>query len=307
MESEDEKANKRERKEGEEEEACCDSPKISQEDGYYVCLNCGCIFSRVFDNSPRRAFTRDEMLKRKTNERVYSPIGPRTVIRGDKDAYGSLLSPKFKSKFHRLGKIHRSLTTSFERNLWIALPNLQRLQKQLKLPDYVADDSIRIYTQTVKEKLTMGRSIDMLLAASVYCAIRVHGVPRTIQELVEVSQVKRKKLLKSFRLICMEIMPKFNLQIKRLTPKNYVNKFAEELKLSMKCRKSAIDLIDEIKNRGFYFSGKDPKGIAAASLYICSKGHKEHRTQKEISKLANITEVTLRARVKDFKKYGSVV
>ncbi|TXT60820.1 MAG: Transcription initiation factor IIB [Promethearchaeota archaeon] len=307
MAKEDDKTLKRDDKAEEGEETCCDSPKISQEDGYYVCLNCGCIYSRVLDNSPRRAFTRDEMLRRKTNERIYSPIGPRTVIRGNKDAYGSLLSPKYKSKFHRLGKIHRSLTTSFERNLWIALPNLQRLQKQLKLPDYVAEDSIRIYTQTVKEKLTMGRSIDMLLAASIYAAIRVHGVPRTIEELVEVSQVKKKKLLKSFRLICLEIMPKFNLKIKRMTPSNYVNKFGEELQLSMKCRKQSIDLIDKVKKQGFFFSGKDPKGIAAAALYICSKLFNEHRTQKEISTLANITEVTLRARVKDFKKYGNLI
>jgi transcription initiation factor TFIIB len=305
MRSEDKKTNNIEEKIGDESVSCCDSPKISQEDGYYVCLNCGCIFSRVFDNSPRRAFTRDEMLQRKTNERVYSPIGPRTVIRGNKDAYGSLLSPKFKSKFHRLGKIHRSLTTSFERNLWIALPNLQRLQRQLKLPDYVAEDSIRIYTQTVKEKLTMGRSIDMLLAASIYCAVRVHGIPRTIEEIVEVSQVKKKKLLKSFRLICMEIMPKFHLKIKRLTPSTYVNKFGEELKLSMKCRKCAIDLINDAKKHGFFFSGKDPKGIAAASLYICSKAYNENRTQKEISTLASVTEVTLRARIKDFKKFAN--
>ncbi|MEJ2248240.1 MAG: hypothetical protein P8Y97_01115 [Candidatus Lokiarchaeota archaeon] len=171
---------------------CCDSPKISQEDGYNVCLNCGFIHSRIFDNSPRRAFTREEILNRKINEKVYSPIGPRTVIQGKRDGRGTLLNAKYQSKFNRLSKIHRSLTTSYERNLWIALPNLHRLQKKLGISDTIAEDALRIYTQTVKKKLTMGRSIDGLLSASIYCAIRIHALPRTIEEVEEASQISRK-------------------------------------------------------------------------------------------------------------------
>ena len=167
------------------EEDCCDSPKIAEEDGFFVCLNCGFVHSRVLDDSPRRAFSAEEIKARTRSERVYSTIGPRTVIRGSRDARGSLLSPKYKSKFNRLAKIHRSLTTSYERNLWIALPNLQRLQKRLAIPDTVAEDALRIYTRAVKKKLTMGRSIDTLLSASIFCALRVHGIPRTIEEITK--------------------------------------------------------------------------------------------------------------------------
>jgi len=67
--------------EEENDDSCCDAPKISQEDGFYVCLNCGSATSRILDDSPRRAFTAEEITKRKSNERVYSPIGPRTIIR----------------------------------------------------------------------------------------------------------------------------------------------------------------------------------------------------------------------------------
>ena len=48
-----------------EEESCCDSPKISEEDGFYVCLNCGSVYGRILDDSPRRAFTQEEIQKRK--------------------------------------------------------------------------------------------------------------------------------------------------------------------------------------------------------------------------------------------------
>ncbi|MCK4780889.1 MAG: transcription initiation factor IIB, partial [Candidatus Lokiarchaeota archaeon] len=50
-----------------------------------------------------------------------------------------------------------------------------------------------------------------------------------------------------------------------------------------------------------------PKGIAAAAIYIGSKICNENRTQKEISKLARVTEVTLRMRVKDLQRYANMV
>ncbi len=286
---------------------CCDAPKKSEEDGYLVCLNCGYVFTRILDDSPRRAFTQEEILKRKSNERVYSPIGPRTIIRGNRDARGALLSPKFKSKFNRLAKIHRSLTTSYERNLWIALPNLQRLQKRLGIPDSVAEDALRIYTQTVKKKLTMGRSIDTLLAASIFCALRVHGIPRTIEEITNIAQIPKKKVIKSYRLILYEILPKLNLKVTHFSAERYVDKFNDDLHLSMQCRNIAVKIIQKAKENGFNSAGKDPKGIAAAGIYIASKMCSETRTQKEISKLARVTEVTLRMRVKDLQKSANIV
>ncbi|MGV9173707.1 MAG: transcription initiation factor IIB [Promethearchaeia archaeon] len=288
------------------EEPCCDSPKIAQEDGFFVCLNCGFVYSQVLDDRPRRAFTYEEIKKRKKNERVYSPIGPRTVIRGNRDARGGLLSPKYKSKFNRLAKIHRSLTTSYERNLWIALPNLQRLQKKLSIPDQVAEDALRIYTQTVKKKLTMGRSIDNLLAASIFCSLRVHGIPRTIEEITKAAQLSKKKVIKSYRLILIKILPHLNLKVQHFSADRYVDKFNSELGLSMKCRNIAVKLIKNAKSNGFNTGGKDPKGIAAAAIYMGSKICNESRTQKEIAKLAKVTEVTLRMRARDLREFGNI-
>ena len=291
----------------EDQEECCDSPKITEQDGFYVCLNCGCVFSRILDTSPRRAFTAEEIQNRKSNERVYSPIGPRTIIRGSRDARGTLLTPKYKSKFNRLAKIHRSLTTSYERNLWIALPNLQRLQKRLGIPDAVAEDALRIYTQTVKKKLTMGRSIDTLLSASIFAALRIHGIPRTVEEITKVAQIPKKKVIKSYRLILMEILPELNLKVQHFSADRYVDKFNDELGLSMKVRNIAVKLIISAKEHGFNTAGKDPKGIAAAAIYLGSKICNENRTQKEISKLAMVTEVTLRMRVKDLQKFAKII
>ena len=48
--------------------------------------------------------------------------------------------------------------------------------------------------------------------------------------------------------------------------------------------------------------GKDPRGIAAAALYLACKIRDERCTQKDIAEAAGITEVTLRNRLKDLEK-----
>ena len=287
------------------DEPCCDQPLLREEDGFYVCLNCAAVLEeRVFDLSPRRAFTPDEIRKRKSAEPVYSPIGPRTVIQGNTDAKGSLLSPQGKQKYRRLAKIHRSLTTSYERNLWIALPNLQRLEERLNLPQAVSEDALRIYTSAVKKKLTMGRSIDTLLAASIFTSLRIHGIPKTIEEIIAVSSLTKKNVIKSYRLILQKILPEMNLRVSHFGPKRYVEKFIEDLSLKMDVRHTAIKLLVEARKRGMPIEGKDPKGLAAASIYMACKMTGENRTQSEIAKHSHITEVTLRMRAKDIKKYG---
>lgn len=271
-----------------------------------VCKNCGVVFHRTFDNSPRRAFTQDEINKRKSQEPVYSPIGPRTVIRGNTDSKGTLMSAQEQLKFSRLGKIHRSLTSSYERNLWIALPNFQRLQERLGLPGTVVKDAIRIYQNAVKAKLTMGRSIDILMAASIFVSLKIHGIPRVVEEIIKDVDVPKKNVVKCYRLLLMRILPQMKIRVVHLGPIRYVDKFGEELRLSMNVRQDACRLLRRAKKNGLLIEGKDPKGLAAAAIYITSHLHKQPRTQNAIAKLSHITEVTLRVRCRDLKKYCKI-
>jgi len=97
--------------EDDEEASCCDNPKMSEEDGFYVCLNCGFVHSRILDDSSRRAFTREDIQKRKNPDNLIGQkhIFTETIIRGNKDARGNSLNPKYKSKFQKLARIDEYL------------------------------------------------------------------------------------------------------------------------------------------------------------------------------------------------------
>ena len=50
------------------------------------------------------------------------------------------------------------------------------------------------------------------------------------------------------------------------------------------------------------FTGKNPKGIAAASVYLTCQLHKIRVSQIAVAKVAGITDATLRKRMKEFNE-----
>lgn len=278
---------------------CCVIPNIIPCNGYNVCTSCGQVISRVISYTEGRNFFLDDKVNSTNTEPVRNQIGPRTVIKGNLDGKGNYLTPKSSFAFDRLAKRNRSLITGFERNLWTALPKFNQLVSQLNLPNYIAEEALQIYKSAAKLKLTLGRTIEGIITVSIYCALKIHGLPRTIEEVLSASQISRKVFMYCYKAIINEILPKKNLKVSNFTPQDYIHKFYDELNLSMKCRNLAVNAINQCQRKGLKVSGKDPKGFAAALLYHFSKLNDEFRTQKQVCKVANISEITLRMRLKE--------
>ena len=278
-----------------EQKKCCEAPQISEEEGYIVCYNCGSTFSQVFDDSPRRSYTPEEKNNRVINEIVYTPIGPRTLIQGNKDANGRSLDPKNVYFFRKLSKINKSIFSSYERNLYTALPVFERLKERLCLADNLIKDALSIYKYIVERKMTLGRSIESLISAAIYCVIRIHELPLTMDEVLIITNVPKKRCVKDFGFVRKNVLPNLNFKdkIKHLTPERYIDRFSQNLRLSMQVRNYALKMLKNAEKEGYNSSGKDPKGIAAALIYTASKIHDESRTQKEICETTQVTQVQL--------------
>ena len=72
---------------------------------------------------------------------------------------------------------------------------------------------MRIYKEAVKERLTMGRSINILLAAAIFVSMKIHAIPRVVDEILKSIDVDKKKVMKAYRLLIIEILPKLGIQI----------------------------------------------------------------------------------------------
>ncbi len=297
-----EKTDAKEKTQEEDYWDCCSAPDVRPYRGIYVCRNCGVVHGPVIDDAPRRAFTQQEIESRRRSEPVFTDFGPRTVVpKSGVDIGGASLTPKQKQKYWRLSKIQRSVTTTFERNLSIAQPKLLNQASTLGLPRTVTEEALRLYKKAVRAKLTMGRSIDSLVAASLYAAIKIHGLPRTLNEISKLTQIPVKTIAKSYRLLAQyieESTPKDVIDLKT----QYIVRFGQDLKLSPAVQKRAIKLLEIAEKGGMTLTGKNPKGLASAALYLAAKELGESRSQFEISKISSISEVTLRNRAKNIKK-----
>ncbi len=285
------------------DQSCCENPCIENRDGNAVCINCGMVCGRDIVGNERRAYTAEEVEKRRRTEPRWRGFGPRTILPNDKvDSKGNRMGAKEKTLFSRLSKIQQSLVSSIERNFWEAKPKLKMLVSKLNIPEYIEETAWRIYSEVAKRKLTMGRSIDGFIGASLYAAIRVHEFPRLLEEVSDASMTSRHTIIRSLGMIIKEILPDLNLKYRPITAEQLIFRFGNDLNISLNTQKDAMMLLRKSTRGGMNRIGKDPKGFAASVLYMAAKSTEDRKTQAEISEIAGITEVTLRSRVKDVEK-----
>ncbi len=287
-----------------ENEKCCDNPQIESRNGLKVCTSCGCVQGAHFVGDERRAYDKKEIEDRKQTEVRWREFGARTMISPDQtDSKGKSFTAETKTLYSRLSKIQNSLVSSIERNLWEAKPKLKMLVSKMNCPAYIHETAWKIYAVVAKKKLTMGRSIDGFVAASLYAAIRIHEFPRLLEEVSDASMSPRRTVIRSLGMIAKEVLPELNLCYKPITATQLINKFGNELEVSRKIQQTAAEILRAAFHKGLTQTGKDPKGFAASTLYIALRSSETHKTQAEIASVARITEVTLRTRIKEIKNF----
>jgi transcription initiation factor TFIIB len=283
----------------------CSSTNLSRDykRGELICNDCGLVIEEDFiDRGPEwRAFDSDQREKR---ARTGSPMtytihdkGLSTMISWtNRDAYGKFIPTRNRAQLYRLRKwqTRTRISDGTERNLALALSALNQMSSALSLPKNVRENAAMIYRKAVRKKLIRGRTIEGVTAAVLYAACRQCNVPRTLEEISNIAQMKKKEIGRNYR----NILRKLELKLLPTTPQDYISRFCSILKLSGDVQAKTLEILQEAANRELT-SGRGPTGIAAASIYIASVLCGERRTQREVAEVAGVTEVTIRNRYKE--------
>lgn len=271
-----------------------------------VCEKCGLVIDEnIIDTGPEwRAFDSDQMKKR---ARTGAPIkftkpnkGLATEIdQYNRDIRGVKIPAKSRAQMYRLRKWHKrtSISSSMERNLAIALSELDRTASSLGLPSNIREASALLYRKAVEKGLIRGRLIESVVAAVLYTICRKYGVPRTLDEIAEISGIPKKEIGRTYRFLKRDLGIKMPLT----NPIHYVPRFASELGLSGEVQERAREILEQAIEMGL-ISGRGPTGVAAAAVYIAGVLMGERRTQKEVADVAGVTEVTIRNRYRELKE-----
>ncbi|WP_100181970.1 transcription initiation factor IIB [Candidatus Nitrosotenuis aquarius] len=267
--------------------------------GEIYCRNCGYVAAeKIEEAGPEwRSFSNDESDKSRVGAATsltMHDMGLSTVIgSADKDATGKPLSASMKNSIERL-RTWDSRTqahTSADRNLRQALNELGKMKDKLGLADAVIEKAAYIYRKAMEKKLVRGRSIHGLIAACLYAACRNTETPRTLDDVAESINIRRKDVARCYRLIYKEL----DLKMPVADPTKGIARIASMANLSEKTKRKAMEILNKAKVIGMV-AGKDPMGLAAAALYLACVSNGEIRSQKDISVAAGVTEVTIRNR-----------
>ncbi len=275
------------------------------EKGEIICRSCqNVVEDQIIDPDQEwREFDSDDGQKKR---RAGAPMtytqfdqGLGTEIGQKSDIY-KLSSKKEKNKFFRLRKWQYRISTAIERNLKVALAELKRVGSYLKLPKSVEEEASRLYTMAVQKGLVRGRSMESVVAGAIYAACRRHEVPRTLEEMSEVSGIDKKEIGRTYRFITREL----EINIMPSNPVDYIARFASSLNLGPDTQTKSVEILEMARNAELT-SGRGPTGIAAAALYVAALINGEKRTQREVADVAGVTEVTIRNRYKELiRKLG---
>ena len=273
------------------------------ERGELVCEDCGLVLDEQFvDQGPEwRAFDAEQGEKR---ARTGAPMTYTIHDKGlsteigwkNKDSYGKSIPTRNRAQLYRLRKWQRRIRVSnaTERNLAFALSELDRMASGMGLPRNVRETAAMIYRKAVNKNLIRGRSIEGVVAASLYAACRQCNVPRTLDEIASASRVGRKEIGRTYRFMTREL----KLRLMPTSPQDYISRFCSELKLSGDVQTKTIEILKKADEKELT-SGRGPTGVAAAAVYISSILCNERRTQREVADIAGVTEVTIRNRYKE--------
>ena len=274
--------------------------------GETICSNCGVVISdKAQESRPEwRLFTVNQQRDRSTTGIPTSlarhDMGLATIIgRTNRDASGQGLDAAMRSTMERL-RIIDSRTQTYsatDRNLRQAFTELDKLKDKLGLSDAVIEKTAYIYRKAQERGLVRGRTIPAVLAAAAYIACRETGISRTLSDISTVSNIRRKELARTYRILVFEL----DIKVPIIDPIKYIAKVGNKVSLNEKTKRQAINIMQDVSKREIS-AGKDPMGLAATVLYLSCLNNGEHITQLNIADAAGITGVTLRNRFKDLKR-----
>jgi len=147
----------------------------------------------------------------------------------NRDSSGKPLTSAMKSTIERLRTwdSRSKVNASSDKNLRQALSQLSTLKDKLSLSDSVIEKASYIYRKALEKGLVRGRSISALIAAALYAACRDTETPRTLKDVADAGNIKKKDISRCYRILHKEL----DLKMPVVNPIQCIARIASKLAL----------------------------------------------------------------------------
>lgn len=188
-----------------------------------------------------------------------------------------------------------------KRNLEKALTTIDNLANCNDISSEARGTATTLYQETLDEHSVLyGWDIETAACACLYLACKVEheGIsPSAFTGVYE--NVEEKIVLRRAKQLRTELGLEF---VDIIDPIQYVGQFISDLEASDNVHNRTEEIVDEILDTHLV-SGRNPRAVVAAAIYNASIDVGEKLTQKEISEVADVTEVTIRNRYQEQREH----
>ncbi|WP_278975663.1 transcription initiation factor IIB [Nitrosopumilus sp.] len=272
--------------------------------GEIFCASCGFVIHEKIENSGYESSLGDDQ---KDTRRTGAPItlsrndfGLSTVISSENiDVHGKSIPFAFSStvKRIRIQDARSRLAKRSDASFNMAFDFLERLQDKLGVSNSVKETAAHIYRKVVERKITSGRPIYSVAAASMYIACRNTHTLRNLSDIATAANIKRTSIAQSYR----AIVKRLDLKIPLVNQSDFILKISNTLKISAGTTNLAIEILKRATELDM-MAGRDPVGMASASIYFSNVIRHDGFSQIQIANASGITAVTIRNRFYELKK-----
>ena len=278
----------------------CGPVITDDESGEIFCGSCGHVFEeKLLERIPEPHHgSIDYMTRNMAPIPSITMFDTNTVtIMANKDGMGNSLSAKTRESFFRLKRLNnRSSRHGHSLTLRSSLSLLNTIRVKLGLPDSLAESAAYLYKKARSNRIRIGMNTRSLMCACIYVACKNQGIPRSILEISLISNIKKKEIARA----CRTLVERMEISLVPFNPSEFLTKIANEAKISEKSRRDAIDIL-VMADKAKITDGKNPKALAAASLYLSCTLNNEKKSQAQLAKASGISTNTVRTRYCELK------
>ena len=258
-------------------DACTCGGRILDAGGELVCGTCGAVAG--YDTGEQPAFTAppDGLLE-------YDGGLPTTMGRRLVDHAGRALA--------RPGAAKRMVRCNiraqrYNRSLPVAMAQLSKLRDELKMTDGCSEYASYLLRRAISSGFMVGRNVSHCTAAAALLACRKHGITRTITDVRKATGLKKHCIFRAYR----QLHDLFGTQLPVPNPVSFIARLGGECGIREATRRDALAILSSMDH--LEAAGKDPRGLAAAALYLSCIKNGEMVRRRDIAEAAGVAETTL--------------
>ncbi|KAF6000381.1 transcription factor TFIIIB subunit brf1 [Cyanidiococcus yangmingshanensis] len=174
------------------------------------------------------------------------------------------------------------------------------IASQLHLPPRFVDAAHRLFTLAVQHNFVQGRRTQNVAAAALYIVCRREKTPHLLIDFSDALRINVYVLGHTYLKLCRVL----HLSLPIIDPSFYIHRFASRLEFGEKqnlVAQTALRLISRMK-RDWIHTGRRPAGLCGAALLISARMHGFRRSQREISAVVRVGDMTIRQRLSEIEE-----